>query len=207
MKNFWNDRYGDTEFAYGIEPNEFLVSKYSQIPIGRVLCIAEGEGRNAAYLATKGYTITAVDQSEVGLKKTKQLGNKHGFDIETIEADLRDFEIEPSSWEGIVSISAHLPPLIRKKIHHQVVSGLKPGGVLILEAYTEKQLQMAGVGGPPEDQKEMFMSLSDLKEELAGLDFIVARETDREFNEGKYHQGPSAVVQVVAKNNRSFLAH
>jgi len=199
MKDFWNDRYNDAEFAYGTEPNEFLVSEVKNIPAGRVLCLAEGEGRNAVFLAKQGYLVTAVDQSEVGLKKAKEFGKKKGVEIETIVADLQDFDIEPSSWDGIVSISAHLPPSIRKRLHRQVVQGLKPGGALILEAYTEKQLEMAGTGGPPASQRDKFMSLSELKNELTGLLFVAARETERYFNEGKYHQGPGAVVQIVAK--------
>lgn len=199
MKEFWDERYADSEFAYGKTANEFLVAEYPRIKPGRVLCLAEGEGRNAAFLASKGFYVTAVDQSEQGLKKTKDLAREMGVEITTIKADLEHFEIEPSYWDGIVSISAHLPPSIRTKVHRQVVKGLKPGGTLILEAYTQKHLDMPGIGGPPAHQKAMFMSLSELKFELAGLDFVIAQETERNFNEGKYHQGLSAVVQVVAE--------
>lgn len=199
MKEFWNDRYADSEFAYGTQPNQFLVSVVQQIPAGKVLCLAEGEGRNALYLARQGYIVSAVDQSAVGLEKTRQLAKMHQVDIHTIEADLDDFEIRPAEWEGIVSISAHVPRLLREKIHREVIVGLKPGGVFILEAYTPKQLEMTGSGGPPAHQREMFMSLTGLYAELAGLDFILARETERHFNEGKYHQGPGAVVQIVAR--------
>jgi len=198
MKDFWNARYAEEDFAYGTEPNEFLQVQSAKMPAGRVLCIAEGEGRNAVYLATQGYQVTAVDQSAVGLEKTRQLGKQHKVEIETIEADLQDFNIQPGAWDGIVSISAHLPPAIRKKLHTQVVEGLKPGGVLILEAYTPRQLEMPGTGGPPATQIDMFMSLSELTLELQGLDFILAQETERVFNEGKYHQGAGAVVQLVA---------
>jgi len=199
MKEFWNERYADAEYAYGKKPNEFLVAECHRIKPGRVLCLAEGEGRNAAFLASKGFTVTAVDQSIQGLKKTQELGKELGLEISTVEADLENFEIASSYWDAIVSISAHLPPSIRKKVHRQVVSGIKPGGILILEAYTEKHLELPGIGGPPANQKEMFMSLLDLQSELAGLDLVIAQETERNFNEGKYHQGLSAVVQVVAK--------
>jgi len=202
MKDFWNDRYTGPEFAYGTEPNEFLQSVIQHIPPGKVLCLAEGEGRNALYLAKHGYIVSAVDQSGVGLEKARQLAKLNHVDIETIEADLADFGIQAGVWEGIISISAHLPPSIRKKIHRQVFEGLKPGGVFILEAYTPEQLEMSGTGGPPAHQKEMFMSLSELYAELEGLDFLMACETEREFNEGKYHQGPGAVVQVVARKQQ-----
>lgn len=201
MKEFWNERYSSDEFAYGKKPNEFLVAEYHRIKPGRVLCLAEGEGRNATFLASKGFTVTAVDQSSQGLEKTERLGKEFGVDMTTIEADLEDFEIMPSHWDAIVSISAHLPPSIRKRIHRQIVSGIKPGGILILEAYTEKHLEMPGIGGPPAHQKDMFMSLAELKIELTGLGFIIAQETERNFDEGPYHQGLSAVVQVVAERD------
>jgi len=145
MKEFWNERYAESEYAYGKEPNEFLVAEHHRIKPGRVLCLAEGEGRNSAFLASKGFTVTAVDQSKQGLEKTKALGRELGVGIATIEADLDNFEIAPSYWDSIVSISAHLPPSIRKKVHRQVVSGIKPGGILILEAYTKKHLDMPGM--------------------------------------------------------------
>lgn len=199
MKEFWNERYAGSKFAYGKKPNEFLAAECHRTKPGRVLCLAEDEGRNASFLASKGFTVTAVDQSKQGLEKTKELGGEIGAEITTIEVDLENFEIEPSSWDGIVSISAHLPPSLRKKVHRQVVGGIKPGGVLILEAYTEKHLEMSGIGGPPANQKEMFMSLSELEVEPAGLGFVIAQDTERNFNEGKYHQGLSAVVQIVAE--------
>lgn len=199
MKKFWNERYAEAEYAYGTAPNEFLKSEYKSIPSGRVLCLAEGEGRNSVFLAKQGYTVFAVDQSSVGLAKTQRLGLESDVIIDITEADLQDYEIEPSSWDGIVSISAHLSPPLRKRLHRQVVEGLKPGGVFILEAYTEKQLDMDGVGGPSAAQREMFMSLEGLERELEGLELIIAKEAERDFDEGKYHQGPGAVVQIVAR--------
>lgn len=199
MKEFWDERYKEDDFAFGMEPNEFLVTEALRIPAGRVLCLAEGEGRNAVYLASLGYQVTAVDQSLIGLNKAKAFAQQKNVEIEIVQADLENFKIKSEHWDGIISISVHLPPAIRKKIHRQVVAGLKPNGIFLLECYTEKQLTMEGIGGPPAGQKEMFMSLAGLKEELDGLDFIVARENERNFNEGKFHQGLSAVVQIVAK--------
>ena len=199
MKKFWNERYAEAEYAYGTEPNEFLKSEYQAIPVGRVLCLAEGEGRNSVFLAKQGYTVFAVDQSSVGLAKTQRLALESDVIIDITEADLQDYDIEPSAWDGIVSISAHLPPAIRKRLHRQVVQGLKPGGVFLLEAYTVKQLETSGVGGPSAEQREMFMSLAELESELEGLEFSIAREIERPVNEGRYHQGDGAVVQIVAR--------
>lgn len=195
----WDQRYDEEGYAYGTAPNEFLKSEYCQIPAGgRVLCLAEGEGRNAVFLAKKGYAVTAVDQSSVGLEKAKKLAAAHGVEISTVIADLADYDLGHELWDGIVSIAAHVPPSLRKKIHAQAVNSLRRGGVFILEAYTERHLEMDGVGGPPPSQKELFMSLDELKSELNGLDFLVGAEVERDISEGKYHQGDSAVVQIVA---------
>jgi len=195
----WNQRYDEKGYAYGTAPNDFLKSECFRIPKGgRVLCLAEGEGRNAVFLAKQGYAVTAVDQSSVGLEKAKTLAIDNGVEISTIIADLVDYDLGKEIWDGIVSISAHVPPELRRKLHNQVVNSLKRGGVFILEAYTKRHLEMDGSGGPPPSQKELFMSLDELKHELNGLDFLVGAEIERNISEGKYHQGESAVVQVVA---------
>jgi cyclopropane fatty-acyl-phospholipid synthase-like methyltransferase len=195
----WDQRYNEDGFAYGTAANDFLQSVYAGIPAGgRVLCLAEGEGRNAVFLAKQGYAVTAVDQSPVGLQKAERLAAEHGVEISTVVADLADYDLGNEAWDGIVSIAAHVPPALRKALHAQVVRALKKGGVFILEAYTERHLEMKGVGGPPASQKEWFMSLDELKTELEGLDFMTGLEVERHISEGKYHQGDSAVVQVVA---------
>lgn len=193
----WDERYNEEGFAYGTEPNDFLKSECSRIPRGgKVLCLAEGEGRNAVFLAKKGYSVTAVDQSSVGLQKAKKLAFENGVEISTTVADLADYDLGTGAWDGIVSIAAHVPPALRKKIHAQVAHALKVKGVFILEAYTERHLEMKGVGGPPD--KTLLMSLDELTVELEGLEFIIAAEVERHVSEGKYHQGESAVVQLVA---------
>ncbi|MCW8983617.1 MAG: class I SAM-dependent methyltransferase [Gammaproteobacteria bacterium] len=192
----WDERYSGHEYAYGKEPNDFLVKMQHYIPAGRVLCLAEGEGRNAVYLAKLGYEVTAVDSSTVGIDKTQRLADENGVIVKSIIADLAEFDIGERQWEGIVSIFGHLPPPIRRKVHRDVVKGLKPGGYLILEAYTPEQLNYK-TGGPP--VAEMMMSLEGLEAELDGLIFVHATETVRPIHEGEFHHGEGAVVDIVAK--------
>jgi SAM-dependent methyltransferase len=192
----WNARYSRPGFVYGTEPNDFLVSEASRIPPGRVLSLGEGEGRNAVYLAGLGYDVFAVDGSPVGLRKARQLAAQRGVDIRAVAADLSNFELAPLAWEGIISIFCHLPPQVRRHVHRQVVRGLRPGGVFILEAYTPKQLDF-GTGGPP--TADLLLSLDDLRLELVGLELLVAREMERQVLEGSHHTGRGHVVQVVAR--------
>lgn len=191
----WDERYSADEYIYGTEPNEFLAGVASQIPGNKVLCLAEGEGRNAVYLAGLGYDVTAVDASSVGLKKAQRLARERGVKISTIVSDLGEFEIEPDGWDGIVSIFCHVPPAIREPLHRKVVAGLRSGGMLVLEAYRPKQIEY-GTGGPP--VPELTMTLEGLRQELSGLEFKHAEELDRDVTEGLFHTGIGAVVQVVA---------
>ncbi|AKH21592.1 class I SAM-dependent methyltransferase [Sedimenticola thiotaurini] len=198
----WDQRYNEEGFAYGTAPNDFLKSEYTRIPVGgKVLCLAEGEGRNAVFLARQGYEVTAVDLSPVGLEKARNLAKEHGVEITTVVSDLAHYDLGREVWDGIVSIAAHLPPGLRQKLHAQVIDSLKGGGVFLLEAYTPQHLEMDGAGGPPPSQRELFMSLDELRNELDGLSFEIAEEVVRHISEGRYHQGESAVVQLVARKS------
>jgi len=196
--DFWNNRFAMPQYIYGETPNVFVAEMASQIPAGPVLCLAEGEGRNAVHLATLGHRVTAVDQSEAGLAKARRLAAVRGVEIETVLADLGNFDIEPGVWAGILSIFAHLPPAIRSKVHAQAVRGLRLGGVFVLEAYTPAQLAF-DTGGPK--SVEWLMTLACLRQELAGLEFLLGRERERDVIEGGGHTGRGAVVQVLARRH------
>ena len=190
----WDERYGRPGWAYGTEPNGFLVSVVDRLPQGRALCLGGGEGRNAVFLAQRGLEVTAVDWSAVGLEKANRLAADQRVRIRTEVADLHDFTIEPDAWDVVISIFCHLPPGTRAPVHRAVVAGLKPGGALVLEAYTPRQLEY-GTGGPP--TADLMMTLAELETELAGLDFAIACETERTVGEGSCHTGRGAVVQVL----------
>lgn len=192
----WDERYAEPGWAYGTEPNDFLVEAAARIPAGSVLCLGEGEGRNAAFLAGRGHPVLGVDQSPVGLAKAEALARERGVTIATVVADLTAYRIEPGAWSGIVSIWIHLLPAARATLHRAVVAGLAPGGAFVLEAYAPRQIEF-GTGGPPEVEK--LISLSALSTELAGLEFEIAREIERDVHEGRLHHGRSAVVQIVAR--------
>lgn len=197
MNNQWDERYGKNEYFYGTEPNTFLVETASLMPSGsEVLCLAEGEGRNAVYLAKLGYKVTAVDFSEVGLKKLQSLADKAGVAVKTVCSDLNDFKFEKEKWGGVVSIWCHLPLAMRAIIHKKVIESLQPGGVFILEAYTPEQLKYK-TGGP--QNPDMMPTLEQLEKELPTLEALHKKELIRHVSEGLGHEGQSAVVQFVGK--------
>jgi SAM-dependent methyltransferase len=190
----WDERYGTAEYVYGTKPNDFLVSVVERLPKGRVLCLAEGEGRNAVYLAGRGFDVLAVDGSAVGMQKAEKLAKERGVTIETAVAKLEDFDMGQGKWDAIVAIFCHLPPELRRDVHKKVVKALKPGGVFVLEAYTPKQLDYK-TGGPP--KLDMLISADGLREELDGLTFERLEEVVRDVQEGRMHSGKAAVVQAV----------
>ncbi len=193
---FWNQRFGGAAYLYGTAPNDFVAQVADRIPAGPVLCLAEGEGRNAVFLAGRGHAVTAVDMSAVGLEKAQALAARQGVRITTIVADLATFAIGRGGWSGVVASWAHLPLQLRRRVLGDVVRGLRPGGVIVLEAYTPAQLRY-GTGGPKDS--DLLMTLAALREELAGLEFEIGREIEREVLEGSGHTGWSAVVQVLAR--------
>lgn len=194
-RDMWDQRYSGDAYLYGTEPNDLVRAEAPRIPKGRVVCLAEGEGRNAVYLARLGHDVTAVDLSPVGLAKAERLARDQGVALRTIAADLAAFDLGDAAWEGIVATWAHVPAAVRARLLAAIPRALVPGGVLIYEAYRPEQIPL-GTGGPKDPS--LLPTLPELTAALAGLDLVIARETDREVHEGTGHRGPSRTVQVVA---------
>jgi len=198
MKKMWDEEYNVEHYVYGIEPNIFLAENVRVIPKGNVLSLAEGEGRNAVFLAKQGYTVTAVDVSSVGLAKAKKLAEENNVSINFVHADLEQYDMGQEKWDGIVSIFCHFPKEARRKLYSKVISGLKDNGVFLLEAYTPSQL-LHGTGGPPSE--DMLVSKEKLTEELKGLNFNHLIELERAVLEGTNHTGIGSVLQFIGSKH------
>ncbi len=194
-RDFWNEKFANTDYAYGTEPNDFLVSAITNLKRGATLSLAEGEGRNAVWLAQQGFTVSSIEQSEKGVGKTLRLALQRGVIVMAERGELETFHIQPNSWDLVVSIYAHTPQELRRKLHRQVVAGLKPGGVFVLEAYTPAQIPN-NTGGPKD--ASLMPTAELLRSELAGLVFNHIEEVERDVVEGSLHTGTAYVVQVVA---------
>ncbi len=191
----WNARYSDDEFIYGAEPNMFLV-KHAALLLGPVLSLAEGEGRNAVFLATLGLQVHGVDGSAVGLAKGRRLAITKGVDFQPEVADLATYEPATNRYRSVISISAHLPSIIRNRLYPLVERCLLPSGIFLLEAYSENQLAR-NTGGPKD--VDMLMTLSKIESEFPDLEPILLREIEREIYEGKHHTGLASVVQFIGR--------
>ena len=194
-RDFWNEKFANADYAYGTDPNEFLAASVEKLKRGTALSLAEGEGRNAAWLAQQGFTVSSIEQSEKGVAKTLRLALQRGVIVMAERGELETFHIQPNSWDLIVSIYAHTPQELRRKLYRQVVAGLKPGGVFILEAYTPAQIPN-NTGGPKD--ASLMPTAELLRSELNGLVFDHIAEVERDVVEGSLHTGTAHVVQVVA---------
>lgn len=192
----WDERYSSAGYAYGTAPNDFLRQHLAWLPQGRTLSLAEGEGRNAVFLAQQGHQVTAVDASPVGLAKAERLAQAHGVSLACVVADLAQFEPGQAQWDAVVSVFCPLPRAVRAVVHRRVVAALKPGGVFLLEAYRPEQLAYGTGGG---NNPDTMPTLAQLAEELDGLEWLLLQATEREVIEGQYHTGRAAVVQAIGR--------
>jgi hypothetical protein len=191
----WNERYSVDEYIYGTEPNSFL-AEHAALLHGSVLSVAEGEGRNGVFLASLGLEVHAVDGSPVGLAKAQALAHSRNVAIRTEVADLGEFEPKHNHYGSVVSIFAHLPSSVRRRLYPLVERCLQRDGILILEAYSEAQLPR-DTGGPKD--ADMLMTEAKIRKEFPSLEPILLRELDREVREGTGHTGLASVVQFIGR--------
>jgi cyclopropane fatty-acyl-phospholipid synthase-like methyltransferase len=191
----WDQRYAGADYVYGTEPNAFLAANAGLLS-GPVLSLAEGEGRNAVYLASKGLDVLGVDGSVTGLAKAQKLAEARGVSIRTELADLAQYEPPVNHYGAVVSIFAHLPSVLRGRLYPQVERSLKPGGIILVEAYAKSQITRT-TGGPKD--VDLLMTCIDLEKAFPGCEVILSHEIEREVVEGTFHTGLAAVVQFIAR--------
>jgi SAM-dependent methyltransferase len=197
----WDERYAEDGFAFGTEPNDFLREVAPTLPVGRTLCIGDGEGRNGVFLAELGHQVVTVDLSPVGVVKARRLAADRGVDIDAKVADLEVFDLGVDQWDCVVSVFCHLPADLRHRVYANVPAALKSGGCFVLEAYRAANIGR-GVGGP--QNAEMTVELEDVLTDIgtaSGMSIVVGREIERDIVEGKYHNGRSATTQVLARKH------
>jgi SAM-dependent methyltransferase len=198
---FWNERFDKEEFIFGKEPNEYLVdqSKRFLTPGNKVLCIADGEGRNGVWLAKQGMHVVGFDASDIALAKAKQFAKDNRVEVEYSFSDTDSFTWQTNSYDVVVGIFIQFAdPEMRARIFSQAHQALKPGGIFILQGYTPKQLEYK-TGGPSLIEhlytEEM---IRELAEEFEILDLQCY---EKELSEGARHTGISALLGMVARKS------
>jgi SAM-dependent methyltransferase len=194
-KEFWNERYNQHPTVYGEEPNEFFKAQLESVAPGKILLPAEGEGRNAIYAASLGWSVKAYDFSEVAKTKTLDRAATLGYKIDYEVIDLSKLELPREEFDRVALIYVHLPIEVRMHLYKQCKQSLKPGGKLILEGFSKNQLQY-NTGGPKDP--ELLYSLSDLKADFSDLHIEMLELLTQELKEGPFHSGLASVVRLVA---------
>ena len=195
-KEFWNNRYGQHPTVYGDEPNEFFKAQIKSVKPGKLLLPAEGEGRNAIYAASLGWTVTAYDFSEVAKAKTLERAASLGISrIDYQVYDLGKIKLPGKEFDAVALIYVHLPMEVRKHLHLQCKQSLKTGGKLIFESFSKDQLKY-NTGGPKDSA--LLHTMSDIHRDFADLRIDELEEKLLELKEGPFHSGPASVVRLTA---------
>jgi SAM-dependent methyltransferase len=200
-REFWDQRYRQAEYAFGEEPNEYLRTRLQGLKPGRILFPAEGEGRNAVYAATLGWEVHAFDISAGGKAKAVRLATKRGVRIDYQVCSVDDLSFPPGHFDAVALVYAHFHNQLRMDRHRRLTDLLKPGGHLILEAFSSEHLpyRMADerVGGPAD--VEMLYSKEEVEGDFDKLRVIESVVKVIELNEGLYHVGTGSVVRFFAE--------
>ena len=205
--NPWDRRYSGDTYIYGTRPNTWLTEILSEpLPLDypadtgrplRALEAAGGEGRNAVYLAERGFSVTAVDVSRVGTEKTLALAERRGVTVNAICADALAWRPQ-TPFDLVVTTSFHVPENQKTALFRALDAAVRPGGVLIAEWFhPEQRTQGFTSGGPP--YPEMMFTLDEIRRGLTRFTFERLEHTEKELREGPKHDGPASVVSVLAR--------
>ena len=195
--DFWAARYEAEAYAYGTEPNAYFRHQLAKLTPGRLLLLAEGEGRNAVHAALKGWQVDAVDFSAEGRAKAMRLAATRGVQLNYQLGDVTALHWQQDGpYDAIALIYAPLLPAARRAVHTTAAASLAPGGHLILEGFTPRQLGLPS-GGPKDPA--MLYEPADLATDFAALQLLENQELGIVLHEGTFHEGPAQVVRLLAR--------
>ena len=194
----WNKRFAGDDYLFGTDPNEWL-RQHAAVwqPGNRVLCVADGEGRNSVWLAGRGLAVDAFDIAGLGVAKAHRLAATQAVSVNFAVTDCDAFAWPHAAYDGVAAIFVQFAdPAMRDRLFRNIIRSLKPGGTLVLQGYTPKQLEY-GTGGPP--HASHLYTEAMLRTAFAELQIIELREYEAEIAEGSGHAGRSALIGLVAR--------
>ena len=202
MKEFWDQRYRAEAYAYGESPNVWFRSRLENMSPGRILLPADGEGRNGVFAATLGWEVVSVDISEEGCKKALRLAEKKGVSLDYQIASVDDFTADAASFDVVALIYAHFPSTVRRDWHRRLEGFLKPGGLVLLEAFSVSHLTYVlndpGIGGPRD--RDMLYESSAIALDFSGCTPVFQEECEVRLEEGDFHIGTGHVVRYIGEH-------
>jgi cyclopropane fatty-acyl-phospholipid synthase-like methyltransferase len=200
MVNVWDERYAGEDYFFGTEPNAFLEAQRHLLKPGMsCLAVADGEGRNGVWLAQQGLQVLSVEASAVALAKAKKLAQQRGVAIDFEQADLAHWQWGENRFDIVVAIFIQFaPPGLREQMFADIKRCLKPGGLLLLQGYTPRQLEYK-TGGP--SAVENLYTEALLRKEFGDMEILQLSEHDEHVSEGAGHSGMSALIDLVARKS------
>ena len=194
----WNGRFAGDEYLFGTEPNAWLKAHAGAWPPGgRVLCVADGEGRNSVWLARQGFVVDAFDIAEAGVAKARRLAQQQGVAVNYAVADCESYAWPLGACDGVAAIFIQFAdPAQRERLFARMAASLKPGGILVLQGYTPRQLDYK-TGGPPLLSHLYTEAL--LRDSFADFELLQLLDYEAELSEGERHSGRSALIGLVAR--------
>lgn len=194
----WNKRFAGDGFIFGREPNEYLRSQAGLLRPGmRALCVADGEGRNSVWLARQGLDVDAFDIAELGVAKARRFAAQAGVTVNYRVADCDQWDWPQEAYDLVAAIFIQFAdPELRERLFARMIAALKPGGLLVLQGYTPRQLEYK-TGGPP--ILSHLYSEDMLRTAFAAMDLVSLRSYEADLEEGTQHHGRSALVGLVAR--------
>ena len=197
----WNNRYSSVEYVYGVDPNVYLKEQLEKLPVGHILFAGEGEGRNAVYAAKLGWKVSAFDMSSEGKRKAQLLALKNNVHFDYYVGELHEMNYENEQFDVIALIFTHFPQEIRLSIHKMLINHLRPGGTIILEAFSKNHIGYQAVnpnaGGPK--SFNVLYTVEDIKHDFENFEIIELNETEVYLKEGSHHDGLSSVIRFIGK--------
>lgn len=195
ITDFWNDRYAQSGYVYGNEPNAFFKQTIDKLPVGSVLIPAAGQGRDAVYAASLGWEVDAFDLSDEGQKKALELAAQKNVRINFEVINALDFKTD-KQYDLIALIYFHLAPSARATFYKRMADRLKPNGTLIVEAFNP--LQAGGSSGGPQDPA-LLISKDDLTGYFPTFECLLNEYFVEDKNEGAGHIGAANIVKYVGR--------
>jgi len=206
MANIWDERYAGEHYHFGTGPNAFLFSQRDRLKPGmKCLAVADGEGRNGVWLAQQGLSVLSVDSSPVAIAKARKLAVESGVPVDFELADLLQWDWGEVRFDVVVAIFIQFtPPGLREQMFANIKRCLKPGGLLLLQGYTPRQLDYK-TGGP--SQVENLYTEALLRAEFSDMEILHLREHDSVIHEGVGHDGMSALIDLEARKPEVALVN
>jgi len=194
----WDERYAGDDYLFGIQPNAFLAAQHALFEPGlNCLAVADGEGRNGVWLAQQGLQVLSIDASGVAQEKAKKLALHRGVQVNFEQADLTRWHWGEDRFDIVVAIFIQFSsPQLREQMFADIKRCIKPGGLLLLQGYTPRQLEYK-TGGPP--MAENMYTEALLRNAFSEMTWLHFAEHDQVINEGVGHSGMSALIDLVVR--------